>query len=193
MPRRNAALVLDQALLYVRNNCTQETACAAEATTAYEGVDPAVWAPTTPYSLGAAVRPVARNNFVYEATVGGTSGGTQPTFPTTPGATVVDGGVTWTCRTNHVVAVATMAPSDFTVAAGLSGGNTPRRLIVAARTGTPIVRNGTADHVALVRPGSATVPPELFYVTVSTPQALTAGGTVTIPTFDAEIRAVGAP
>jgi len=41
----------------------------------------------------------AARAFVYEATdVTDVSGGSQPTWPTTVGNTVVDGGVTWTCR-----------------------------------------------------------------------------------------------
>ena len=59
------------------------------------------WAATTAYTSGARVYPNPANGYSYEATtVTGTrtSGGTQPTWPTTIGATVVDGEVTWTAR-----------------------------------------------------------------------------------------------
>ena len=112
MAKRNAPLVLDQALNYIRNNATQEVACTGEPLTAYEGCDPAAWAASTAYSLGAAVRPTTRNTFAYEVTTAGTSGASQPTWPTTPGNTVVNGTVTWTCRTNRALAVAAMAPAD---------------------------------------------------------------------------------
>jgi hypothetical protein len=51
---------------------------------------------TEAYALGELVTPATPNGFFYVATVGGTSGGTVPVFPTTIGATVVDGTVTWT-------------------------------------------------------------------------------------------------
>ena len=38
------------------------------------------------------------NGYQYKATVGGTTASSTPTFPTTTGATVADGTVTWTCR-----------------------------------------------------------------------------------------------
>jgi hypothetical protein len=53
------------------------------------------WAASHAYGAGAVVRPTSRNGHTYVAAVGGTSGGSQPTWPTTPGATVVNGGVTW--------------------------------------------------------------------------------------------------
>lgn len=61
------------------------------------------WATGTVYGLGVFRRPTTANGFRYEATTGGTShGATEPTWPTTIGATVVDNTVTWTCRSNAV-------------------------------------------------------------------------------------------
>lgn len=58
------------------------------------------WAATTAYATTSPhfVTPTVPNGWRYECTTGGTSGGTEPTWPTTLGATVVDGTVTWTCR-----------------------------------------------------------------------------------------------
>jgi len=56
------------------------------------------WAASTAYSAGDVVHPTTLNGYVYECTTAGTSGTTEPTWPTTPGDTVTDGGVTWTCR-----------------------------------------------------------------------------------------------
>lgn len=53
------------------------------------------WRPSFAYALGTLIVPDPRDGFYYEATVAGTSGATQPTFPTVIDATVVDGGVTW--------------------------------------------------------------------------------------------------
>lgn len=56
------------------------------------------WTTVRPYAKGDYVRPTANNGFIYEATVAGTAAVGQPAWPTTVGGTVVDGGVTWTCR-----------------------------------------------------------------------------------------------
>jgi hypothetical protein len=50
----------------------------------------------TPYNLGDIVRPAAGNGHLYRCVVAGTSAGAPPTFTTTSGLDVVDGGVTWT-------------------------------------------------------------------------------------------------
>lgn len=60
------------------------------------------WAATTAYVLGDFRVPTVNNGFKYEVTVAGTSGGAEPIWPTTPGNTVVDGTVTWTCRAFNV-------------------------------------------------------------------------------------------
>jgi len=57
------------------------------------------WQPSTAYSAGALVKPTAgSNSFFYECTTAGTSGTTEPTWPTTDGATVTNGTVVWTAR-----------------------------------------------------------------------------------------------
>lgn len=53
------------------------------------------WAATTAYTVGQIVRPTTGNAHVYRAIVAGTSAGSQPTWPTVSGQTVVDSGVTW--------------------------------------------------------------------------------------------------
>lgn len=59
----------------------------------------AAWAASTQYVSGAMVFPLAaRNGYWYSTTTGGTTAASEPTaWPTTIGATVTDGGVTWTC------------------------------------------------------------------------------------------------
>lgn len=65
--------------------------------------NPGAWAATTAYSLTNFRRPTVANGYRYECTTAGTSAGSEPTWPTTPGGTVVDGTVTWTCRSFKVV------------------------------------------------------------------------------------------
>jgi hypothetical protein len=55
-----------------------------------------VWAAAVAIGEDSIREPVARNGFRY-AYSGGTTGATEPTWPTTIGATVADGGGTWTC------------------------------------------------------------------------------------------------
>lgn len=64
----------------------------------------AKWAASTVYAAGVEIIPNAvQNGYTYRTTAGGTSAGpgSEPTWPTTLGNTVVDNTVTWTCvRTN---------------------------------------------------------------------------------------------
>lgn len=55
------------------------------------------WAASFSYNLGQFVAPTAWNGYVYKVIVAGTSGASQPTWPTTVGQTVGNGGVTFEC------------------------------------------------------------------------------------------------
>ena len=56
------------------------------------------WNASTAYTLNNECTPDAsQNGYTYRVTVAGTSGGGEPTWPTTLGNTVVDGAVTWEC------------------------------------------------------------------------------------------------
>jgi hypothetical protein len=56
------------------------------------------WSAAASKSVNDRVRTSARNGYRYKATVGGTTGSSEPTWPTTLGNTVVDNTVTWTCE-----------------------------------------------------------------------------------------------
>lgn len=73
------------------------------------------WAATTAKALGAYVKKVSGATVFHLATTAGTTAGVEPTWPTTPGATVVDGTVTWTT----VGILAPVLDTDYTVDATL--------------------------------------------------------------------------
>lgn len=56
------------------------------------------WRANEQFSLAEFIRPERATGYAYECTVPGTSAARAPSFPTTIGAIVPDGSVTWTCR-----------------------------------------------------------------------------------------------
>lgn len=78
------------------------------------------------------------------------------------------------------LAEVSMAPADFTLAAGDVSG---RKLTVAAKTDVAVGTEGTINHVALVDTANT----KLLYVTTSASQAITLGGFVDFPEWDIEI------
>jgi hypothetical protein len=81
--------------------------------------------------------------------------------------------------TNMLALKSDVTGTDFTVGDGDTNG---RKVAVAQFASISVTNSGTADHIALC--GAASV---LYYVTTCTGQALTAGNTVTIPTWDVEL------
>ena len=62
-----------------------------------------VWLASTAYTVGQYAVPTTSNGRLYRVTTAGTSGATQPTWPTTAGGTVTDGTVVWTEQTTALV------------------------------------------------------------------------------------------
>lgn len=60
------------------------------------------WAGTEALALNAVRRPTVDNGLRYQVTTAGTTDAAEPTWPTTVGATVTDGTVTWTCRGTEI-------------------------------------------------------------------------------------------
>lgn len=96
------------------------------------------WAASTAYTVGDVVRPTTGNGHLYRCVVAGTSGTTEPTWPTAGGQTVVDSGATWA---EVGVAVVALDAADPTWTA--SGGSLEPRYAVYFVSGTA----GTADYL----------------------------------------------
>lgn len=85
--------------------------------------------------------------------------------------------------------IAAVALADVTLTAGLGAGDyaaangdtSGRKVTVAQQAAVPIDASGTATHISL---DDGT---DLIYVTTCTSQALTSGGTVTVPAWDVEV------
>lgn len=56
------------------------------------------WAANTAYPVSRVRQPTVANGFLYQVVQAGTTGGTEPTWPTVAGQLVVDGSVIWACR-----------------------------------------------------------------------------------------------
>jgi len=59
--------------------------------------DAAAWVANTSYVLDTIVKPTTANGYLYRCVTAGTTSSTEPTWPTTFGETVSDGGATWEC------------------------------------------------------------------------------------------------
>ncbi len=55
------------------------------------------WQASNYYVASRVVKPTTANGYYYQAGGNGQSGSSEPTWPTTLAATVIDGGITWTC------------------------------------------------------------------------------------------------
>lgn len=89
--------------------------------------------------------------------------------------------------TNRTEAVSTYALADVAVTSGdftvTTGDVSGRKCTVAAKNGVTVDANGNGTHLAIVD-GT-----RLLYVTTTTSQAVTAGNSVNLPTWDFEIAA----
>ena len=79
----------------------------------YDASGTTAWSAFTSYTTAARVAPThgTGKGFIFACTVAGMSANVQPRFPALIGATVVDGGVTWTC-------LSTMAPNGNLTVSG---------------------------------------------------------------------------
>jgi hypothetical protein len=151
--------------------------CSDQPSTWYEATNPPAWSNGVVKALGDAVRPTARNGYTYECTTAGTTGSTEPTWPTTVGATVTDGTVTWTCRQSYALANASLTASAFSK----SNGGLPAYAVWAASQAknigdmvVPPVANGYCYECTVAGTTGSTAP-----TWPTTERATVTDGTVT--------------
>ena len=77
---------------------------------------PATWAVTTAYVLGNVVQPTVLDGNEYVCVAAGTSAGTEPTWVTVDGATLVDGTATWLTRPAFSGTASSGLPDNTTIA-----------------------------------------------------------------------------
>jgi hypothetical protein len=107
-----------------------------------------LWLTLTAYAVGDWVVPVTHNGRMYRCTTAGTTGASQPTFPTTDGGTVADGTVVWTEGTPNLDANTNLVEP--------SGGAYARASLVASLAnisgtqgaGTTTASSGTSGQVS---------------------------------------------
>lgn len=100
-----------------------------------------IWITLTAYTLNQMVQPTTSNGYRYECTTAGTTGGTEPTWPTSLGSTVVDGSAIFTCISpKHAITEVTLALSS-----GALSTNTPGGALSLGNT----VLGGTSNEVAI--------------------------------------------
>ncbi len=108
------------------------------------------WSAAASIASGAKRRPTASNDRIYQAGGAGTTGATEPTWPTTIGATVADNDITWTCLAYE------STPSEAKLAttqAGLAAA-TPGAGLNLGTTLLSGVGNATPIWVRAVTPGA---------------------------------------
>ncbi len=120
---------------------------------------PSMWLASTAYDIGDTVRPPTANGYIYECTVAGTSGSSEPAWGTTADATFVDGGtLTWKTHISLVLAATPLVPADFTKSDYDDGaGVTGRSLVKAEKSGIVTYINGTVTNTALLNSTDKTI------------------------------------
>lgn len=127
---------------------------------------------STAYSVGAIVKPVTGNGFVYQAVVAGTSGGTAPTWGTVVGGTTTDGSVTW-LNIGSAVTVLGASAGTFTWTSSGAGFSAAYGLVYDST------------------PGTAATNPVIGYYDFGGTLTASGGGTLTITVPTSGILALG--
>ena len=146
------------------NNVDHATVCSTQPTTYYNAIWADMWVADTAYDVGDEVRSPTDNDMVYECTVAGTSGSSEPAWGEVQDATFADGTATWKTHDNYSLAKCEYQPSDKTIQDRAGGG---REIVFAEKSGIVSHRAGTVTHTAYYDSVNKT----LEYVTTTTTTA----------------------
>lgn len=142
IPDSHMDLILDEIL-----KSDVEVVLSAQPTTFYNAIWPDLWIQSTAYVVGDLVHPPTTNNFIYECTVGGTSGATEPGWATVQDSTFTDNGVTWKAHENYSLASYELGAGAITKEDGDISGRT---ITVPQVIGVVTHESGTVTHAALI-------------------------------------------
>lgn len=101
------------------------------------------WVTATSYSLGAIIEPTSSNGYIYKCTTAGTSGASEPTWPTTLGSTVIDNSsIVWTCyaakHPTTEIKMASTGGSGLTAATGGAPFNLGTTILSGVANAVPV-------------------------------------------------------
>jgi hypothetical protein len=125
-----------------------EAVCSQQPTTYFQACHPSTWVPNTAVTTGTLRRPPTINGYIYECTVGGTTGSSEPGWGTSQDATFNDNGVTWKTHVNYTLAYSPLDSGDKVIED--SSSPVGRKLTIAQKIGVVTHRAGTVTHTALI-------------------------------------------
>lgn len=149
------------------------------------GDDAGTWAATTAYALDDYILPSTPAGRFYKCTTAGTSGASEPTWPTTLGGTVTDGAVVWTDMGTIAAALTTdyLLNTDLGLIEPLSTGQLVADEVlnvdytVAAETGYEIAGGVAASQrIALLLDGRNRFTSEKVYLEIPKATIKASGG-----------------
>lgn len=98
-PLPASADISDVSKIKVVNSSNVEVDSQRQILSRWSGVGATVWSASHNYAMGDIITPTTANGYYYIVTTdGGSSGGAEPSWGTTDGGTISDGGITWTCH-----------------------------------------------------------------------------------------------
>jgi len=131
-----------------------ESICSQQPGTYFQAAWPGMWVAATVYAAGDVRRPPEDNDMIYECTVGGTSGSSEPAWSTTQDGTFTDGTVTWKAHNNYSLVVSGLDSGDKVIANSDASG---RQLTIAQKIGAVSHRAGTVAYLALLNSADQTI------------------------------------